>query len=151
VDDGNSVGADHLSQGLSQGFNESGAITGGGSVECLADEMGQNLGVGLGVENMPALLELLAESLVILDDSVVNEMELSGLIRVRVSIVARYRTVCRPPGVADAGLAANRKIFDFRGEIRDAADGFSHLDAAGVQECQTSRIIASVFEAAKSV
>ena len=151
MDDGNSVGADHLSQGLSQRFNEGGAIAGGGAVECLADEMGQNLGVRLRVENMPALLELFAEGLVILDDSVVNEMELSGLVRMRVGIVARHRAVCRPPGVADAGLAANGKFFDFRGEIRDAADGFSHLDAAGVQECQTSRIIASVFEAAKSV
>lgn len=151
MDDGNSVGADHLSQGLSHGFNEGSAITGGGAVECLADKMGQNLGVRLRVKNMPALLELLAEGLVILDDSIVNEVEFSRLVCVRVGIIARHRAVRRPAGVADSSLAVDGKFFDFRGEIGNAADGFSHLDAAGVQEGQTSRIIAAVFEAAKSV
>jgi hypothetical protein len=120
-------------------------------VEGLADEVRQDLRVGLRVEGVPTLEELFAEELVIFNNAIVDEMEAAGLVRVGVGVFTSYRAMGGPPGVADAGMAGDGKIGDLRGEVGDTAHGLAHVDAAGVEKSDPGGVVAAVFQAPEAV
>ncbi len=84
-------------------------------VEVPGDEMGDHLGIGLGVEAAAVGGQLLLELAVVLDDAVVDQRQPLG--RVRVGIGLGRLAVGGPAGVADAGApgqAATRSSFASR-------------------------------------
>ena len=61
MDDGDAVGADDLLQRFAHGLDKRGLGLFLAAVEGRADEVGEHLGVGLGLENMALFFELSPE------------------------------------------------------------------------------------------
>ncbi len=76
------------------------------ALHLLADQMGDDFGVGLGDEFGALGLQLAAQLDEILDDAVVHDRELFG--GVRMGVVLGRTAVGRPAGVADADGARQR-------------------------------------------
>ena len=115
MNDRNTIGADDLPEGLTNGLDEGGFISRRSAIKGFPDKVGEDFGVRLGVENMSALDQLVAQDLIILYDSIVDEMESTRFVRMGVCIFAGDRTMCGPAGVADADRARNGVFFDFFG------------------------------------
>jgi hypothetical protein len=71
------------------------------SPECLFNEVGNDLRVGLGTELVPAVLEFPLQGCVVLDDPVVDHGDGTLAVEVRVGILVIRDPVRGPPGVAD--------------------------------------------------
>ncbi len=69
------------------------------------DEVRDDLGVGLGDELVPFLLQLLLQVQVVLDDAVVHDHDPAGAVAMRMGILFGRPAVRRPARVADAVLA----------------------------------------------
>ncbi len=69
-------------------------------VECAGDEMGDDLGVGLGLEDVAIGLQFRPQLAEILDDAVMDDRELGGGMRMGVGLVGL--AMRRPAGVPDA-------------------------------------------------
>ena len=67
----------------------------------LADQVGQHLGVGLGLERVPPLLERLPDGAGVLDDAVVDEGDPAALVGVGMGVGGGGGAVRGPAGVAD--------------------------------------------------
>jgi hypothetical protein len=67
------------------------------------DQVGQHLGVGLGLQVVLHLEELVRELMVVLDDPVVDQGDATGAVHVRMGVGHRWSAVGGPPGVADPG------------------------------------------------
>ena len=72
------------------------------------DEVRDDLGVGLGDERVPFLLQLLLQIEIVLDDAVVDDDDAAGAVAVRVRVLLGRTAVRRPARVADAVLALER-------------------------------------------
>jgi len=116
-----------------------------------SDQMGENFGVGGGLERVPGLGEPLFEALEILDDPVVNDGDSSGLIQVRVGILVRRRAVRGPAGVPDAQFAGDGLSLERTGQpFIDLAFLLSELHFAAAQNCQAGAVVTPVFQAPES-
>ena len=80
-----------------------------------ADQMREHFGVGAGLELVPGLEQALLELIVVLDDAVVNDGDLAGLVEVRMGVFVGRRAVGGPARVGDADLR--------RRPVRPAARG----------------------------
>ncbi len=80
------------------------------AIHIFLDEVGDDLGVGLGDEFVPFLLEFVLQLDVILDDSVVHDHDLARAIAVRVGVFLGGAAVRGPAGMADAIEAIDRTI-----------------------------------------
>lgn len=105
-----------------------------GTVKGLANEMSQDFRVRLGVELVPPLDELLAESLVIFDDAIVHKIQATRAIGVRVGIFAGYGSMCGPPGVADSNRPGDGILFDLGDKVGNTPHSFSHFDATRLKQ-----------------
>lgn len=65
--------------------------------------MSNDLGIGLGPENMPFGLELMLQYKVVLDDSVVHNDEVAGTVAVWMGILLVGPPVSRPACMTDPG------------------------------------------------
>ena len=70
--------------------------------------MSEDLGIGLGLEDMTLLVELCAERQVVFDDAIVDEHEAPALVEMRVGILVGDAAVRRPAGMTDAQMAMRR-------------------------------------------
>ena len=79
MDDGDAVGADDLAQRFAHRLDERGLGLLLAAVEGRADQVGEHLGVRLGLENMAFLFELSPKRKIVFDDAVVHEAPGAGL------------------------------------------------------------------------
>ena len=75
----------------------------------------------------------MAEGGVVLDDAVVDQGELAGLVQVRMGIGVAGQAVRGPAGVADAQGAGDGFCLERLRQAGDAAHAFAHLERAAVQ------------------
>ena len=105
ADDGQAVGAleqrQHLRHGPDQTF----------AVEAAGDQVGDDLGVGVAVEDDALLLKLPFQSGIVLDDAVVDDGDDAVAADVRVGVAVVGGAVRGPARVADAGRAGCRVLF----------------------------------------
>ena len=73
------------------------------------DQVRDDLGVGLGDERVPFLLQLLLQIEVVLDDAVVDDDDAAGAVAMRMRVLFGRAAVRRPARVADAVLAVDRR------------------------------------------
>ena len=151
VDDGDAVGADDLAQRETDRLDEASLVAFSGTVEFVADEVGENFGIGLRDKGVSAFDQVLAECLIVLDNAVVDEREASTLVRVGMGIFGGDPAMRGPAGMADACLAVDRVLLDDLRQIRDASDRFSDLDRSAIEDGDSRRVISAVFQAAQSV
>jgi hypothetical protein len=112
-----------------------------------------HFGIGLRRKDITLRLEVLAQSLVVLDDPVVHDGDFAaGHVRMRVD---RCRGTMRcPAGVRDPSASAEMSCLGLHGEIRDARGAHQTLEArygTVPDERETGGVVAAIFEPADAV
>ncbi len=119
-------------------------VAGGAKVP--VDQMGHHLGIRLGRKGKALRGEAFPELPVVLDDSVVNDDNGTGA--VRVSIVFGGGPVGRPADVANGGSGSPLLPLTERNKIGKLSGGTGHLYPAILSEIGDSgRVISPIFEA----
>ena len=111
----------------------------------LGDEVRDHLRIGVGTEFVAGFLQALADRLVVLDDAVVHEGDVARHMRMRIAL--GRRAVRRPPGVRDAGRAADVLRLGLRGELGHAARGADPFNGPVVDDRDARGVVAAVLEA----
>jgi hypothetical protein len=113
--------------------------------EQVIDQVQDDLGIGLGLEDGALFLQRLAQFAEILDDAVMDDGDAGR--GVRMGVVLGRLAVGGPAGVADAGMARQRlgaqpnfKIFQF-------AFGAAALEMIAFQGGNARGIVAAIFKA----
>ena len=94
------------------------------------DQVRDDLGVGLGDELVPFLLELLLQLEIVLDDAVVDDDDAAGAVAMRMGVLLGRPAVRRPARVADAVVPVERVRRDHFLEARQLAGAAPQLDLA---------------------
>ena len=151
VNDSDAVGADDLPQRFADRLDERGLSFLLPAVEGHPDQVGEDLGVGLGLENMASFFELRPKRQVVFDHAIVHEDEAPALVEVGMRILVGYAAVRRPARMADSEMAMRRTVRNDLCQIGDASDGLPHFDASAIDGGNARRIIAAVFQAPQAV
>ena len=99
--------------------------------ELVLDDVGDDFGVGFGLEFVALGDERLLEREVVLDDAVVDDDEGSGAVAVRVGVLFGRAAVGGPARVADAECPVDGRLLDDGFEIPELAGGASELELVG--------------------
>src|SRR5258708_32351025 len=113
------------------------------------DQVQDDLGIGLGLENRSFFLQGFAQFAKILDDAVVDHGDVVGRMRMRVAL--GRLAVGGPAGVADAGVAGERLGFQSRFQILELAFGAAPLKVGAFQRRGTCGIVAAIFKALERI
>jgi hypothetical protein len=114
-------------------------------------QMGDYLGVGLGLEDMALAEKLFFKLEVVLDYAVMNYDDTSRAVGVRVGILLGGLAVRRPPGMADAYLPFKGVQRHYLRELVQFPHAPAQVYAVRRHHGYTGRIVAPVFEAAQPV
>ena len=120
-------------------------------VHHILDQLDDHFRVGIAVEMVPFVDQLLLQSLVILDNTVVNQSQVLVLriMRMRIDIV-RLPVGC-PSGMRDADSSGSVLVADKLLQVTDFSFGLIHRkNAIGVDKSYAGTVIASVFQPVKS-
>ena len=116
------------------------------------DEVRDDLGVGLGDERVPFLLQLALQIEVVLDDPVVDDDDAARCSRgAGWAFSSVGPAVRRPAGVADAVVALERLRGDDVLEVRQLAGAAPQLDRAVAHDRDARRIVAAILEPPEAV
>lgn len=123
----------------------------GGHVEFVFDEVGYDLGVGLGDKLVTLGDEGVFEAEIVFDDAVVNDDERAAAVTVRVGVFFSGTAVGGPTCVSDAEGAVNGRVGDGDFEVAKLAGGSAEGEAFGATgDSDAGGVVAAVFEAAKT-
>ncbi len=152
--DGDTVGADDVLERAAHGFRERGTVAAGmlgvDLFVMVADEMRENFRVRLRRELVSLGQQAFLQKLVVLDNAVVDEGNLAGLVEVRVGIGIGRRAVRRPAGMADADVAFGGLFGKEGGQIIDAAGLLAELELLIINDAETGGIVTAVLEPAQA-
>jgi hypothetical protein len=110
-----------------------------------------DLGVGLGDEPVPFLLELRLQIQVVLDDPVVDDHDPAGAVAVRVRILLGRPAVRRPSRVADAVVSVDRGRRDDLLQTGELAGAAPQVDGPVTHDRDASRVVSPVLQPAEPV
>ena len=147
------VGPDNLLQGGPRRVNETRfGVVAVELVVNVADEMGQDLGVRLGIETIIAVLdELLFQRMVILDHAIVNECDLAGGVEVWMRVLVVDLAVSGPARVTDS-VATARRVFGHQFcQIANAPGALPRLQIFAIDDGDSGGIVSAIFKAAKAI
>ena len=139
-DDGQPVRADYAFQRRDHPRFE--AAAGG-----FLDQMGECLGVGLGLEAVAAVRQGRPQRVGVLDDPVVDQRDTPVTIDVRMRVALRGRPVRRPARVRNAGRSLDRTARHERLERVHAAREFARHHAAVDLHGEPRRVVTPVLQA----
>ena len=113
----------------------------------LADQMGQHLSVGRGLERVAGLQQLPLERLEILDHTVMNHGDAPALIQVRMCVFVGGRAMRGPAGVADAQRSCQRvSLQKPRQALLDLAFLLLNLQGTIVEDRHPGTVVTAIFE-----
>ena len=117
----------------------------------LLDQVGDDLGVGVGVKDMAALLETGTQVGEVLDDPVVDHRDTPAAVHVGVRVPVGRRAVGRPPGVPHPDRARDGAD-DLEGgvELGQLAGPLHHREAT-VDHRDAGRVVPAVFETSQTL
>ena len=151
MNDRDAVGAYDLAQRFPHGPNQRGLRFLVTSIEGRADQMGEHLGVRLGVKNMALLFKLRPKRKVVFDDAVMDQHQAPALVKMGVGVLVGHAAMGRPTGMADAQIPVRGTCRnDFR-KVGDPSDGLPHFEASSVKSGDARRIIAAIFETTQTI
>ncbi len=110
----------------------------------IRDEMGDDLGVGLGAHLVAARRQLLAQLAEILDDAVMDDGDDVGRMGMGVDLVRH--AVGSPTGMADADPAGQGVLLQAVGQFGQLALGAAALDMAVHEGGDPGGVITAIFE-----
>ncbi len=121
-----------------------GRVRGHALVEIVGDEMRGDLAVGLGFKFVTAPDQFGAQFAEILDDAVMDDGDTGRGVGMGVGFGGR--AVGGPAGMADAGLAGQRRFAQHRFQLGQFAGRTAALDMAAYQSGDAGGIIAAIFQ-----
>jgi hypothetical protein len=110
----------------------------------VGDELGDDLGVGLGLEADAAGGEVGLQLAEVLDDAVMDHGEPVGRMRMRIGLVRL--PVRRPAGVADPDRPREGRLRELDLEVAELALGPAPGELAGFERRDAGRVIAPVLQ-----
>ena len=121
--------------------------------------MGQHFGVGLPLEDMPALDQQLTQCFVVFNNPVVHQGNAMGITRasvvgVGVSIDLRRRTVGGPTGVGDPLICLGVQQVGLRKstlQISDATNSAAHHQFSLFEQCTPGGVVSAVLQSAETL
>jgi hypothetical protein len=116
-------------------------VIGGGA----GDQVGDDLGVGLGGECHPLGRQTLAHGCRVVDDPVVDDADSTVLTGVRVGVVLRGRAVGGPARMSDTRFAG-KTLGQRRLQVTDAADLAEDLGTLGCLDRDPRRVVPAVLQ-----
>ncbi len=91
--------------------------------------------------------QFVAELFVILDDAVVDHGQFAGAVCVRMGVFIVGNAVSGPARVTDADGGSWWLFVEQRLQIGELADCFHDVEAPVLDDCQSGRVIAAIFQA----
>src|SRR5215831_13537764 len=108
--------------------------------------------VGLCLENVAFLLQLLFQRKVVLDDAVMHHDQVAGTVAMRMGILFGGASVRRPAGVADAVAAIDGIHLQYVFQVAQLARGASNAKRVVIAvDSDTGRVITPIFQAFETV
>jgi hypothetical protein len=139
VDHRNPEGPLDLGHGFSHCFAEV-------SIKAERDEMGQHLGVGLRPEPHAGLFQPFPDRVVVLDDSVMDDKDVFGLVPVRMRILLARLAVSGPAGVRNSAGPGKFHVLHLFFQFDDFAHRPVKLDPAAKLHGHAGRIVTAVLQ-----
>ena len=96
------------------------------------NQVGNHFGIGIGDKLVTLLFQLTPQLVVVFDNTVVYDRNLTGV--VRVGIDGAGLTMGCPSGVSDTQLAFGRVCCSDSFQIRDLTNGFARLQATFIDD-----------------
>ncbi len=147
-EDADGEGSGEAVDGAADGFFEDDA---GGLLDLFFDQVGDDLGVGLGDELVAGGGKLFFESEIVLNDAVVDDDEGAGAVAVGVRVFFGRAAVGGPAGVADAEAAVQRMLGDDGFEVAQLAGSTAEFETVGIARYgDAGGVISAVFETAQA-
>jgi hypothetical protein len=142
-DDGVSAGA--AAHRLAHGLGQAHAM-----LEVVMHQVGDDFGIGFGLEDIALGLQFGLERLVVFDDAVVDDGDATaGYMGVGIGL--GYAAVSGPARMGDAKLAGQGLRVKFGFELRHFAHRAAQADAAAVQHGDAGGVVAAVFKPAQAL
>jgi hypothetical protein len=113
-------------------------------------QVGDDLGVGLALEDVALGLQLGAQLFVVLDDAVVHQGDLVAR-EVRVGVGHGRRAVGGPAGVGNADQALHVILVDLLAQLGHAGGGAGAAQRAALDDGHAAGVIAPVFQALQAL
>ena len=136
-----SVGAFHLCAGFPDGGDRV-------AVVAAVQNLGGDFGIGLGLEGVSFGGQLVFQFRVVFDDAVVYKAQ--PLCAVRMGVDVGRNAVGSPTGMPDAAASRQRMGCQSLGKHRQPAGGFDGFEAALAEYGNARRVIAAIFQRAKT-
>ena len=113
--------------------------------------MGDDLGVGFGLEDVALGDEGVLEREIVFDDAVVDDDEGARAVAVGGGVFFGGAAVSGPAGVADAEGAVDGRVVDDGFEVAELAGGAAEFEAGGASGYgDAGGVVTAVLEAAKT-
>lgn len=143
-------------QPTQHGQHRADKVTGGLAVpKGLRHQVHRHLAVGVAGELHPGGLQLAAQDREVLDDAVVDDGDLAGGVTVWVRVAVGGTAVGGPPGVSQAGVAAQRcgiGVLERLLQVGQSAGTAAHGElAAAVEQCDAGRVVAAVLHPSQRI
>ncbi len=117
-----------------------------------ADEVGEDFGIGGGLEGMAVGKKLVFDDIIILDHAIVNEGDSAALVGVGVGIFVGRRSMGSPAGMSDPERAFEGVGMEEPGEaVIDFAFPFAELECVIGQDTDAGAVITPILEAAEAL
>ncbi len=127
-------------------------VAGAAVVIVAVDEVDDDLGVGVALEDVALILQLLAQFQEVLDDPVLHHDQVAVGAAVRVGVAAAGRPVRGPARVTHPNCTLHRVVGQQLLQVAQLARLAPHLDAAAaVDHGQPGRVVTAVFQLAQPV
>ena len=144
IHDDEAVGAFDHGKDLADGGEEV-------SVIHLFEKVCHDFGVGIRLEDMAFVDQLLLERHVVFDDAIVYDDEMIMAVAMRMGIPIRWLSVRRPAGMPDADVSGERMRLQCGFQICQTTFFLFDRDRTFVIDGDASRIIAAIFEASQPI
>ncbi len=140
---GNGIGAVQALDRLLHGFEEVAGVH-------LVDQVGNDFGIGLALEDVAGGSQLGAQFVMVFDDAVVDQGDALAR-KVRMGVVRGRRAVRGPARVGDAGKAGQAGFLDLAFQFGHARGAARTLQRAIDMQRHAAGIVAAVFEALEAL
>ena len=146
VEDDHRVGAAQLAERAADRLVEPRGV-----LEMPLHQVGDDLGVGLRLEDVPLGLQALLDRQVVLDDAVVHHDQLARAVGVGVCVLVGGASVGGPAGVTEADGAIDRALSENALQYLDAPGGPPDLEPLGPDHRRARRVVPAVLEALQAL
>ena len=148
LDNSNGISTDGIVQRLTNGRNQVLAIL----LIVEINQLQQHLSISSTLKHIPLLDELFLQHLVILDDTIMHQSQVTTHAYMRMSIGSRRLTMGSPTGMSDTYTTATVLISSQRLQITHLTLCLVNIQLIlTINQCHTSAIISTIFQLLQAI